>query len=537
MFKNNIPSESNQADDTVSALLESLPEEAFLMDSTGIILNANKLFASHHGKHPQDCIGVNVYELISTVLKRPEMAAHRKKTVEEVLRTGKQAVFENSGDNHKRRFTIHPVRSSEGEITKLFITIKKISFQNRLTKESRQERLINKAFFDVIPGSAIIMDSDGHVMRSNQYTRDLFFGKTANETQAINFFEFVSTDDIVSLRELFQNILNFGFEESTEIRIHPQGEIHDIWMLIHAKRLLINGKYCIVSIGINITERKRITADLNNYIARFNFALNAAHAGVWEWNLQTNDLNCSKEICSLYGLKQSDEKPRLTLLANNIHPDDREMVLQTVSQAIQNKVALDMDYRVCYPDGSTHWLMSRGKPVYNKNSFPTHYIGTIIDITERKQLELELSESKIKYNYALDAASSGIWEWNVQTDELSWSEHVWKLYGLNVNSVPLNNQLCVDTIHPDDREMASWIIRNAVSNKTSASLEYRICHPDGSIRWLTSRGMPLHDAEGKVTSYIGTILDITERKQIEIELIITEQTVLRKFANSFKKVV
>ena len=118
-------------------------------------------------------------------------------------------------------------------------------------------------------------------------------------------------------------------------------------------------------------------------------------------------------------------------------------------------------------------------PYMTKMDRLTRYIGTVFDITEQKLKEIELNESKIRYAYAMDAAQSGIWEWNVVTDELSWSEQLWKLYGLKANSMPLNNQLCVDTVHPDDREMASWIIRNAVGKGASASLEYRVIHPDG----------------------------------------------------------
>jgi len=186
-----------------------------------------------------------------------------------------------------------------------------------------------------------------------------------------------------------------------------------------------------------------------------------------------------------------DQKPSIRLWKTVVHPDDRKKVVQTVSDAAKQKGGLNIEYRVCRQDGSIRWLLSRGKPFHHDDGRVGRYIGTLTDITERKETELTLIESKIRYSYALDASRSGIWEWDVKSNRLSWSDQVWALYGLEVNSVPLNHQLCVDTVHPEDREMASRIIRSAVENESPATVVYRICLPDGTIRRLTSRGMPL----------------------------------------------
>ena len=395
----NIPSDKNRSDDTLFSLLESLPDAAFLMERNGAILKCNALFASRYGKNPQECIGLNLYDLIATVLNNPKLASRCKKKSARVFQTGKRTVFDDREGNTIRSFTLHPLRTPEGEISGLFITIQDSADQKRLGSENSWNK------------------------------------------------------------------------------------------------------------------------------PRFSFALEAAHAGVWEWNLKTNTFSISSEIWALFGLEWRREKPSFQLLAGTIHPDDRELAIQTVATATQNGTELSVEYRVCHPDGSIHWLMSRGKPLREKSGEAISYIGTIIDITDSKQTASDLVENKIRFNYALDAAHSGIWEWNVITDELSWSDQVWGLYGLKVKSMPLNHQLCVATVHPDDREMTSRIIRDAVRNGVGASPEYRVCHPDGSIHWLVSRAIPLRDAEGRLTRYIGTIIDITDSKEKEI-LISESKTML-----------
>ncbi len=153
------------------------------------------------------------------------------------------------------------------------------------------------------------------------------------------------------------------------------------------------------------------------------------------------------------------------------------------------------------------------------------------DITETKRTENELLESKKIFNQALDASHSGVWEWNAKTDELYWSDQVWGLYGLKVNSTCLNNQLCVSTVHPDDREMTSRIIREAVSKGVEASPQYRVSYPDGSVHWLMSRGKPICDDNGEVVRYIGTIIDITEYKQNQEALKQSEERFRKLFEN------
>ncbi len=393
MVKRTIPSDNNQSDDTVFTLLESFSEEAFLMDTKGFIINSNTLFAAYYGMHPHECIGVNVYELMATVLKNPEIAAHRKEKVEEVLRTGKRTTFEDVRNNHLQRFSINPVRSQAGEITRLIIIIQDISEQDRLA-----------------------------------------------------------------------------------------------------------------------VERK-------HYQPRFDFALKAAHAGVWEWNLKTNDLVWSNELWSLCGLEQSNEKPTIKLWASTLHPDDKEMAMQTLTTATSNKAELNIEYRVCHPDGTVHWLTSRGMPMHDIHRQVTRYIGTIIDITERKQTELALIESKKRMTFALEATNSGVWEWDVTSDKVTWTDNVWKLYGLEPNSKPSTHQLCESNIYPDDRDVIFEKVMAAASKEIEINVEYRVCHRDGSIHWLMCRGLPTYHADGRLKCYIGTVTDITSRKELLNDLV------------------
>lgn len=503
--------------DEVSVILEALPDLVCLSDRKGIILNANSVFAKWFGLPKADCIGLSFFHLLENVLHQPVLAEHLQMHLAEVIATGKRKVFEDERDTW--RVAINPVYSDKDGFSSLLVTIQDISTLRRTSKDLDTERSMKTALLDTMPCSAVILDADLRIIVSNRYAEEMLFSKSRPDKRSPRPGKFFCPDDMGMLRTQITEVINSGVDDSRVLKVHPHGKSEHIWMLTRTSRIFIDGKPCALSIGIDISDRKRFEEELNKSKTRLDQALSAANAGVWEWDTETADVDWSGELWNLYGIEDLKGKPSVELWEKTVHPDDLEFLKHSLKETLANRSSFDIEYRVCHPDGSVRWLLSRGKPLIDNSGLSNRYIGTIIDITERKQMELELVQSKIRFNYALEASRAGVWEWDVMTDTLSWSEQVWRLYGLEPGSLPLNTRLCVDTVHPDDRAMASLIIKSAVSKGEAASVEYRTVHPDGSIRWLTSRGMPISDAKGNIIRYIGAINDITERKTIEIELV------------------
>jgi PAS domain S-box-containing protein len=512
MAKKNISSESRWANNTVSALLESFPDAACLMDLKGVVINTNSLFALHFSRLPQECIGENVYDLLENVVHMPELAAYLKEKSELVFRSGQRIVVADERD--VRKVTISPVLFPEGEITRLLITVQNITEQKRIDRELHKERALKTALFDTIPCSAVILDSDLKMVVSNKYAHDLFFFGEKSKEQQVVPARFFCPDDMALLREKFQTTLNTGIDDYSEIRVQPQGNTQPGWMMTHTRRVEIDGKPCAVSIGIDITERKRHEIELKESKMRFGFALEAARSGIWEWNAKTDELSWSEQVWGLYGLKVNSLPLNNKLCVDTVHPDDREMASRTIHEAVIKETSASIEYRVCHPDGSVHWLISRGMPMRDADGQVTRYIGAIIDITERKQIEMELTENKKRFDFALEATNTGVWEWNVIADKVTWTNNVWKLYGLEQNSLPPTHKLCESNIHPDDRDVIFEKVMAAASKEIEINIEYRVCHRNGSIHWLLCRGLPSYHTDGRLQCYIGTVTDITSRKEL-----------------------
>jgi PAS domain S-box-containing protein len=147
-----------------------------------------------------------------------------------------------------------------------------------------------------------------------------------------------------------------------------------------------------------------------------------------------------------------------------------------------------------------------------------YFVAVFDVITERKRTEEKLREDEARLHLALDAARGGAWEWNLQTNENIWSEELWKVYGLEPHSCEPSYEAWLQTIHPDDRAGAAQAVQEAAREAIELKAEWRVLDPGGVEHWVMSRGQPIFDADGQAVRYIGTVLDITERKQAEEEI-------------------
>ena len=140
--------------------------------------------------------------------------------------------------------------------------------------------------------------------------------------------------------------------------------------------------------------------------------------------------------------------------------------------------------------------------------------GAVIerDSRDRESARQAVSQSQERLLLALDAASAGTWEWNLETNENVWSEELWKLFGIEPNSRTPSYGTWREAMHPEDRAYAEQVVGEAARNGTELNVEFRVCDRDGTIRWLMSRGRPLRDAKGRPGRFVGIVLDITARK-------------------------
>lgn len=165
-------------------------------------------------------------------------------------------------------------------------------------------------------------------------------------------------------------------------------------------------------------------------------------------------------------------------------------------------------------DGTHFWNELNISPVHDQTGKVTHYIGLQNDVTDRVAVEEALQRSQSRLAEAEKLAHLGYWSFDLRSQSITWSEEVFRIYGLNSNHPPTYEQLMEQT-HIDDWPEFEKNVAKSISQGIPYQHEIRIFRPKGEMRYTLGKGKVLRDQNGQIIRIFGTVQDITERKQVE----------------------
>ena len=219
---------------------------------------------------------------------------------------------------------------------------------------------------------------------------------------------------------------------------------------------------------------------------------------------------------------------RVRSCASVIHPEDRALCERVTQDAVANRCAYCLEYRVLHKDGSVRWASERTQPVYDNSGRPLYIDGVIFDITERKQAEaalaqshLELRRREAEFRSLLSNIPGTVYRCRNDADwtPIFLSGAVEAVSGYTAEEFLANH--CPSfprLVHPEDLAAVERTTIAAVAQRASFEIEYRITRRDGAIRWVQDRGRPVYGEDGRFLHIDGCMFDITERKQAETAL-------------------
>jgi PAS domain S-box-containing protein len=203
-----------------------------------------------------------------------------------------------------------------------------------------------------------------------------------------------------------------------------------------------------------------------------------------------------------------------------LQDDDRDQPgLDELRAAIREGRGCQVVLRNYRKDGSLFWNELYVSPVHDEEGRLTNFVGVQNDVTERKRIEGALEESEDRLRLALEATGLGTWDRNPITGEMQWDERCKAVFGLPP-AAEVDHEVFLAGLHPDDRERTDLAIRRALDPESGGAynVEYRtVGLQDGIERWVAARGQAFFDGSGRAVRFIGTVLDITERKKAEEE--------------------
>jgi PAS domain S-box-containing protein len=271
-----------------------------------------------------------------------------------------------------------------------------------------------------------------------------------------------------------------------------------------------------------ITERKHAEIALQQAEARLRLIVQAANVGLWDWDLETNQVYYSPEWKRQIGYEDHEISNDFSEWQSRVHPDDLEAALQTVQEYLAHPYPnYRNEFRFRHKDGSYRWILVQADLVYDEQGKPIRMPGSHIDITEHKEMEQTLRESQRQLSAIMNNLPGMVYRCRNDPDRTTEfvSEGCRQLTGYAADDLLFNKRLAyTDIIHPDDREGVWSQVQDALANHASYQLTYRIITADGQEKWVWEQGAGVWNTEGDLLFLEGLVVDVTERKRAEAAL-------------------
>jgi PAS domain S-box-containing protein len=253
--------------------------------------------------------------------------------------------------------------------------------------------------------------------------------------------------------------------------------------------------------------------------------------GSWAWNVATRQsVYWSQENYRLLGFDPEGAIPTDEAFYQRVHPEDRDRVRREVFlERPEQGSHFDVDFRIVLPDGAMKYVRSTGHPVFNMSGDLVEYVGTSIDVTERKRVDEERERllaseraafaeavaAQQRFRDLVNSVEAIVWEANVPSFQFSFiSKEAERVLGYPVERWLSEPTFWKDHVHPEDREWALQYCQTATAEKRNHQFEHRMIAADGSVVWL--RDLVTVVVEGdRVTRVRGLMVDLTNRKQAE----------------------
>ena len=256
------------------------------------------------------------------------------------------------------------------------------------------------------------------------------------------------------------------------------------------------------------TEQKLAEDALRESEARFRIVLDAMPAMVWMTDTDGFTVFANKAWVDFTGGSETDQLGHGW--ASTIHPDDRELCVATLTKAVESGTPYESTARARRADGHYRWISSYAVPRRDSKGTYTGYTGASFDITERKLMEDALRESEARFRLVADNSPVLIW----MSDETKLCTFFSKGW-LDFTGRRLDEELghgWASGVHPDDFQGCFDTYSRSFDARRPFEMEYRLRRFDGQYRWILDYGVPRFDSGGSFRGYIGSAIDVTERR-------------------------
>jgi len=379
-------------------------------------------------------------------------------------------------------------------------------------------RLDSEAILDDIADGLVVVDTDSWEIRDANRTVRSMLGY-ASEELLDEPVDRMLADGAVDASDMLANRIH---------RTRDDGSSQFDWLLEGP-----DGEAIPVGVSLSVTDRAgeelallsvreasnpaETEYDIEGLETTLQLALEETNTGVWEWDLQTDDVVWDEQQERLFGYEPGEFDGRYEQFADRVHPDDIDDVEAAHERGIEEGF-YQAEYRIYVGGETKRWVDARAKVLYEDGE-SRRMVGITTDITDLKEREQELEELSTRLQLALEGTNTGVWEWDIENDQQVWDEQAQRLYGYEPGETEQSYEAFADSVHPDDLAEMEAIHEQRLAEgfPDDYGFDFRIVDDGDVQRWVSTQ-MKVYAEDGEPKRMLGIVTDITERKEREQEL-------------------
>ena len=497
------------ANQQVSNILESIADAFIAIDAqwryTYVNVAAEKLLA----RSRNELLGRSIWELF------PAEGESDSRVYQEFHRVVNEQVsvkFEEFSPSLQMYIEVSAYPAAEG-LTAYWIDI---SDRKRTEAELRQKNAILSVINESAPTPIFVKDREGRIIYANPATLEVL-GKTAAEVIGRRDRDLYAIAEMAAIvTENDRRIMESGKTEVVEES--PDG-IRTFLGMKAPYRNEAGEVIGLIGISNDITNRKLAEVALQEQTKLLQVIIDSIGDGLILANQQGEFVLFNRAAVAIFGQLSNEKSHQEWSSTYGLFlPDQKTLFPDSelpLSRAIKGEYVNDVEVFVRRTDSENRWISTSGYPVVDISSEITGGVIVCRDITERKQAEAVLKESEERFRHMANNSPFMVWV----TDSTSYCTFLsdsWYQFTGQTEETGLGFGW-INALHPEDREQAKNVFLTANERQEPYRIEFRVRRPDGRYSWALDAAAPRFTESGKFEGYIGSAIDITERKQVETE--------------------
>jgi PAS domain S-box-containing protein len=501
------------------ALVESMEEAAFVVDSAGQLEYANEASLSHAATTFDEIDSKSVVALARELaaddaeigpFERGLEAALRGESVPEryELRT------DSPDDAQVMEYTFSPF-SSAGD-PKVAVVARDVTERRVRERELERQRSRLRALFDDSPDSIIVHDADGRVLDANETQVELL-GYDRERLLSMNVAAFEVGHSRSELQAVWDDMAVGDTLKIEGNHRRSNGSIYPVEMWVARTEVAHEQRF--VAVSRDISERKDRESELERNREFLERAQESASVGGWEIDFAADDLRWSDEVYRIHDLPL-DADVSVADGLDYYHPDDRQTITDAFERLRTDGESYDLELRIVTADDTLRWVRTIADPRFDENGETIGAIGVFQDITERKERERDLQELTERLDLAVKGAGLAVWDWDMRTDDVTFNDQWASMLGLSPGDVEPTLESWEERVHPDDMDRVESALEAHMSGEAPLyDCEHRMLTASGDWKWIRDVGEVVErDASGEPARAVGIHIDISEQKATEQSL-------------------